>query len=371
MSLLKFADDQTLVVVSSDAVYSYSIPARKMVRQLPLNRDREHAVILRDKILVQEFNEKTFKHFFRIFDINANKNSKPISIHPSPHVSTGMSATNDGKFVAFFWGNRGVDFLQQVADATYQIFDIKSEANSKILPSANSIQFSPNESVVAVCGIDISLFDWPSLSKKWSLDIESCHDIRFSADGKLFGALNQKNDRLLVFDTNTGAELAKMRLNPENGFGFEFGNNGTSVWLPDQGKSGGIQELRISSGSTVQRIGNLDEHRWVVFLLLLACWALLFCFTGNRPMTKTETTPSISLLLFSAAKIVAGVLLMALGLWHCFKNMALYQHTSLTTYVSTLVFTTFILLVACWISTMGFSSFTTQAVRLSIANPTR
>ena len=138
VSLLKFIDDQTLSVISSDAVCFYSIPARKIVRQLPL-RQRERAIILRDKILVQEFNQATFKHFFRIFDINAHKKSKPISIHPSPHVSTSMSATNDGRYVAFFWGNRDVEFLDRIWDAPYQIFDIESNTNSKKLPSASRL----------------------------------------------------------------------------------------------------------------------------------------------------------------------------------------------------------------------------------------
>ena len=370
MSLLRFADDKTLVVIGSDAVYSYSIPARKMVRQLPLRKNRDRAIILSDKIFVQEINQTTFKHFFRIFDIKANKGAKPISTHPSPHVNTGMSATNDGRSVAFFWGNTDVDFLRLISGATLsQIYNIESKTNSKKLPPAAGIQFSPDESAVVVCGSAISLFDWPGLSKRWSSEIGACHDIRFSPDGKLFAAFNQENDRLLVFDTNTGTELAKIKLNQANGSGFEFSKDGTSIWLPGQDRSGGIQEWQISSGRIGQRIGNVNKTRWIVFLLVFAGWAVLYCVTGTSSKTKTEIRPSISLWLSSVAKIATGVVVMASGILYSFNKMPMDQHATITAYIFAFIFTTFLLVMACLILTAGFSYVTAQILRFSTGTP--
>ncbi|GAB5406962.1 MAG: hypothetical protein Aurels2KO_51930 [Aureliella sp.] len=362
MNSLKFADDQTLIVNSLDAVQFYSIPQRKIVRQLPLNRDNDRAIILLDKILVQEFNGSTFNHVFRLYDIDAHQGSKPIAIHPSPHVSTEMSSTNDGRFVAFFWGNADVEFLQGISEAaTYQIFDLESQTSSAKLPSAAGIQFTPDNSSVLVCGNAISLFDWPSLTRTWTVNVGSCHDIRFSPNGNLFAVSNHDNDRLYVFETNTGIELTKIELEPANGSGFAFTEDGKSIWLPGLGDSGGIRKWRIDSGQTVQRIGNSDDTRWLMFLIVFIAWA--YCLSRTIAKASTEITRSTSLWLSAAAKTAIGVVAMAIGILCSISKLPLDQHVSLTTYITALVFMAFILIVANWILISGFSSFT-QAFRL-------
>lgn len=351
-SRLKFTDAETLSVVTHEAVYFYSVTTRDMVRHLPLRSGQERALILRDKILVQEFNTSTFRHRFRFFELDADQGSKPISTHTSPHVSTGMSATNDGRFIAFFWGNLDVELLHQMSNLGIQIYDVESQATFKRLPSANGIQFSPDNSMVLVCGAQISLFDWPNLSEKWSLRTQPCHDIHFSRDGKLFAVMNHASDLLFVFESNSGTELSRIKLDPDRGTGFTFANDGNSVWLPAQDQLGGIQEWSFRSGGFGRRIGNRTTTRWIVFSFVFVVWALLCGLNGDIPKRISESL--LGTRLGSFFMVLVGVTGLAIGVLRCFDGLPLYQHTSTSSYLFAFSSNTVLLLIACWVVTMGF-----------------
>lgn len=353
MKQLKFIDDETLGIVATEAIYFYSIPARRVVRHIPLQQGLERALILRDRILVQHFSKSTVNHQFKLYAIDADKDSMPISTHNSPHVNTGMSATQDGMFVAFYLDNMDVELLDQLPRGTYRLYDIQLQADRKELPPANGIQFSPDDSMIAVCNRRISLYDWPSLSEKWNVTIEPCHDIRFSDDGRRFAVLNQSNDCLFVFDSSTGTQLTRIAVAPEHGNGFSFSADGEAIWLPAQDELGGIQEWSIRSGKTSRRIGNATNTWWILFSFLFAGWSFLYSLICDIPQKNQKSL--IGALSLSFSVFAAGVTILIIGVLRCLSGMLLYQNASIRNYILTLSFNTFLLVVACRVLMLGCS----------------
>jgi WD40 repeat protein len=264
-------------------------------------------------------------------------------------------------FVAFYWDNMDVELLDQLPRGTYRLYDIQLQADRKELPPANGIQFSPDDSMIAVCNRRISLYDWPSLSEKWNVTIEPCHDIHFSDDGRRFAVLNQANDCLFVFDSNSGTELTRIAVTPEHGNGFSFSADGEAIWLPAQDELGGIQEWSIRSGKSSRRIGNATNTWWILFSFLFAGWSFLYSLICDIPQKNQKSLIGAWSLSFSV--FAAGVTILIIGVLRCLSCLPLYQNASIRNYILTLSFNTFLLVVACRVLTLGYSYFRATLTR--------
>jgi hypothetical protein len=287
---IRFVDDSSVALIlprSEDienGIHFFSLQSKSVERCFPLDARNERAFLLKDKIVVQKFGA-VGQYQFLLYGIDAVAGDKPASTFASPHVNAGTSLSSDGRFAAFYWTNADqerLELMQKLQNSVYVLYDIFAEEVLDGLPTANFINFSPDDSFVIVCDDKISRYDWPTKELDWSIDYFLYTDIRFSRDGSKFAVRKLDSNQLIVLESETGVELRQIALHDESGLGFEFSIDGQAVWVPDHTESGGIRKVSIASGLTVGRLGNANSYyRWIVYYVLFVGWsflyAMLFC----------------------------------------------------------------------------------------------
>ena len=284
---ISFIDENTCAITASGAsdlpqgIHFYSLSTRNFYRHFETN-NTQRPTVLNDQIVVHEWNLQSSAKFM-FFDMDAASTAAPGETYKAPTTSITASYTSDGKYAAFYWSNGSAEFLKSHRDGPtpgFSACDIRDEKTLTQIPESNWIEFSPDDSQVAVCDERISVYDWPSGKQKWSKSHEISTNIQFSKDGTKFGCRGLLSGCLRVFDTATGKQLFETDMEEQKGFGYAFSNDGKSVWCPSLDELGGIEFVNVDSGIVERRIGNSSSsYRWVLYYCLFLVWAFIFART--------------------------------------------------------------------------------------------
>jgi len=331
---LGFMDEDTLAVVSIRGelpcgVHFYSLAQGKFVRHLPLDPGNDtRAFLLEKNILVRQIDSNRVGRF-DLYEADAREDSKPVASYPSPPTNFSFDATNDGRYLAFYFDGQALPAsfdnwrpLGVAAD-----FDLQLNKSLGLLKMPIAAAFSPDGSMVITCMNSITAYKWPSGETLWSIPCERCGSVRFSNDGDKFAVLTGKDysddDRKVqVFDAHSGQQLAEMIVTNRAGVGFAFSVDGDSVWTAAQDQQGGLVQREIASNSIVNRAGSVGRGRNVAyFVVLFVLWSAIFCKTLPSRLNlpgRLAYQKNVGVLYFPLA--LFGVMQLVYGCWEVLES---------------------------------------------------
>ncbi len=342
---LKFVDEETLAVVNTGSdlpfgVNFYSLEQRKFTRHLPLDRKlRTNVIFLDNMILVQQVDGKLRGHF-QTFDLNADAESRPRESYTSPTMCMPFDATNDGRFIAFYTGE---GWTKAYAAARIQHgfsdgFDLHTNERLALPECSSVLAFAPDDSLVVTCTDEITLRQWPTGEKRWSVPCRTADAIRFSPQGSMLAIRTDSAEqpRVHAYTLESGEKLVEIELNSKYGNAYAFSADGKSIWIAAPDDEGGLIKWDIASNSMGARIGSINVP-WTVlyYTVLFIGWSAVFDWLGPKP----THTPHTSLL--AGTFLFCGIGFLVFGYYSVFGSDRFMNYLSL---VQLLVGTEFICL---------------------------